>query len=137
MRSLAIAVVARSSSPISAASLTCAATIARAEALLRQSLQLSWQIGEAPMLTEAIEGLAEVACDRGDVVFCARLLGTASALRETTGIPLPAVHEPAIARCETTARAALGEAGYAAARGEGRALAPDQVLAAIAAAGTS
>jgi hypothetical protein len=45
------------------------------------------------------------------------------------------VHAPAITRCETTARAALGESGFAAARGEGRALAPDQVLAAIAATG--
>jgi hypothetical protein len=100
---------------------------------LRESLQVSWQIGEAPMLTEAIEGLAEVACDRGDVLLCARLLGTASALRETTGIPLPDVLEPAITRCETIARAALGAAGFAAARGEGRALGPEQVLAAIAA----
>jgi predicted ATPase/DNA-binding SARP family transcriptional activator len=109
----------------------------RAEALLQESLQLSWQIGEAPMLTEAIEGLAEVACDRGDAVLCARLLGAASALRETTGIPLPDVHEPAMAHCETSARAALGRAGFAAARGEGRALGPDQVLAAIAAASMS
>jgi hypothetical protein len=102
---------------------------------LRESLQLGWHIGETPTLTEAIEGLAEVACDRGDAVLCARLLGAAGALRETTGIPLPAVHAPAITRCETTARAALGESGFAAARGEGRALAPDQVLAAIAATG--
>jgi hypothetical protein len=36
-----------------------------------------------------------------------------------------------------TARAVLGEIGFAAARGEGRALAPDQVLAAIAATGIS
>jgi hypothetical protein len=62
-------------------------------------------------------------------------LGTAAALRESTGIPLPALHEPAITRCEMTARAVLGEIGFAAARGEGRALAPDQVLAAIAATG--
>jgi tetratricopeptide (TPR) repeat protein len=110
---------------------------ARAEALLRESVQVSWQSGEKPMLTEAIEGLAEVACDRGEAGLCARLLGAASALRETTGIPLPAVHEPAITRCETTARAALGAAGFAAARGEGRALPPDQVRAAIMAGGMS
>jgi predicted ATPase/DNA-binding SARP family transcriptional activator len=110
---------------------------ARAEAHLRESLNVSWQIGEKPMLTEAIEGLAEVACDRGDAGLCARLLGIAMALRETTGLPLPAVHAAAITRCETTARAALGEAGFAAARGEGRALAPDQVRAAIAATGTN
>jgi predicted ATPase/DNA-binding SARP family transcriptional activator len=108
---------------------------ARAEALLQESAQLSWQLGEKPFLTEAIEGLAEVACERGEAVWCARLLGAADALRETTGIPLPAVLEPDIARCVATARAALGEAGFAAARGEGRALAPEQVVPALAATG--
>jgi predicted ATPase/DNA-binding SARP family transcriptional activator len=107
----------------------------RAEALLREGLQLSWQIGERPMLTEAIEGLAEVACDRGDAVHCARLLGAAETLRETTGIPLPSVHQPAIAGCVATARAALGEGGFAAARGEGRALAPEQVVSGLLAIG--
>jgi hypothetical protein len=57
----------------------------------------------------------------------------AEALRETTGIPLPAVHEPEIEHYVTTARAALGEATFAAARGEGRSLGPEQAVAAIAA----
>ena len=106
---------------------------ARAEALLREGLRVGWEIGEKPIQTEAVEGLAEVACDRGEALLCARLLGAADALRETTGIPLPAVHEPAIAHCVTTARAVLGETGFTAARAEGRALAPDQALAALAA----
>jgi hypothetical protein len=102
---------------------------------LQAGLHASWQLGEKPAVTEAIEGLAGVACDRGDVLLCARLLGTAEALREATGIPLPAVHQPEIARSVTTARAALGESGFAAARGEGRALATEQTLAALAASG--
>jgi predicted ATPase/DNA-binding SARP family transcriptional activator len=105
--------------------------MARAEALLQQGLHIAWEIGEKPFLTEAIEGLAGVACDRGETMLCARLLGAADVLRETTGIPLPAVLAPEMARCVTTARAALGEAGFAAARGEGRALGPEQVLPAL------
>jgi hypothetical protein len=42
-----------------------------------------------------------------------------------------------LTRCVATARAALGEAGFAAARGEGRALAPEQVMPALAAIGAS
>ena len=105
----------------------------RAETLLHESLKVGWQLGERSTVTEGIEGLAGVACDRGEAVHCARLLGVAEALRETTGIPLPAVHEPEIERYVTTARAALGEATFAAARGEGRSLGPEQVVAAIAA----
>ena len=105
----------------------------RAEALLGESLQIAGQIGDKQFLTEAIEGLAGVICDRGDAALCARLLGVAEVLRETTGITLPAFLQPELDRCVATARAALGEAGFAAARGEGRALAPEQVIPALAA----
>ena len=105
---------------------------ARAGAFLRESLHAAWQLGERPLLTEAFEGLAEVACECGEAALCARLLGAAETLRETTGIPLPAVHEPAIAHCEATARAALGAPGFAAARAAGRALPLDQAMASLA-----
>jgi predicted ATPase/DNA-binding SARP family transcriptional activator len=105
---------------------------ARAETLLHESLEAGWRLGEKATVTEAIEGLAGVACDRGEATQCARLLGIAEALRETTGIPLPAVHEPEIERYVTTARAALGEASFAAARGEGRSLGPEHAVAVLA-----
>ena len=79
------------------------------------------------------DGFCGVACDRGEATQCARLLGMAEALRETTRIPLPAVHEPEIERYVTTARAALGEPAFAAARSEGRLLGPEQMVAALAA----
>jgi tetratricopeptide (TPR) repeat protein len=104
---------------------------AQAVALLREGYQIAWQLGEKPVLTEAIEGLAEVSCDVGEAALCARLLGAAEALREATGIPLPAVHEPGIRHSVATARAALGDAGFAAAIGEGRALSLDQAMAAL------
>ncbi len=110
---------------------------ARAETLLHESLKASWQLGEKATVTEAIEGLAGIACDSGEAVQCARLLGMAEALRETTGIPLPAVHEPEIEHYVTTARAALGEATFAAARGEGRSLGPEHAVAALMAGSTS
>ena len=109
----------------------------QARALLREGYQIAWQLGEKPILTEATEGLAEVSCDAGEAALCARLLGAAEALRETTGIPLPTVHEPAIARCEATARAALGGPGFAAARAEGRALTPEQAMRALTASGAN
>jgi predicted ATPase len=107
--------------------------VSRAEALLGESLHIARQIGDKQFLTEAIEGLAGVTCDRGEAAQCARLLGVAEVLRETTGIALPAFLQPELDRCVAKARAALGEAGFAAARGEGRALAPEQVLPAFAA----
>jgi predicted ATPase/DNA-binding SARP family transcriptional activator len=109
---------------------------ARGGALLREGLQIAWQLGEKTIATEAIEGLAEVACDQGEAGLCARLLGAAEALREATGIPLPMIHEPAIAHCAATARAALGAADFAAARAEGRALTPNQALLAFTGRGT-
>jgi predicted ATPase/DNA-binding SARP family transcriptional activator len=104
---------------------------AQAGALLREGYQIARHLGEKPILTEAIEGMAEVACDLGEAALCARLLGAAEALREETGVPLPAVHEPAIAHCVATAQAALGAGGFAAARAEGRALSLDQALVAL------
>ncbi|MFN8590522.1 MAG: tetratricopeptide repeat protein [Thermomicrobiales bacterium] len=100
-----------------------------AEHLLRDGLRLGQQIGEVPMVTEGIEGLAEVACARQDARRCARLLGVAEAMRETTDIPLPAIHASAMAECETAARAALGASGFATAHGEGRALSAEHALA--------
>jgi predicted ATPase/DNA-binding SARP family transcriptional activator/Flp pilus assembly protein TadD len=111
--------------------------IGRAEALLGESYHIAGQIGDKQFLTEAIESLAGVTCDRGDVALCARLLGVAEVLRETSGIALPAVLQPELDRCVATARAALGDAGFAAARGEGRALTPEQVMPALAATGSS
>jgi predicted ATPase/DNA-binding SARP family transcriptional activator len=105
---------------------------ARAEALLQEGAHLAWRLGEQPIVTEAMEGLAAVTCDHGEAARCARLLGAAEAQREASGTPLPAVHQPEIARCVTMARTALGESGYAAARGEGRALAPERALAMLA-----
>lgn len=102
--------------------------LAGAENLLRDGLRLSQQIGEAPMVTEGIEGLAEIACDRQDARRCARLLGVADALRETSDIPLPAIHAPSMANCAAAARAALGASGFATAHGEGRALSAEQAL---------
>jgi predicted ATPase len=103
--------------------------IVRAEMLLQEGAHLAWQLGEPPIVTEAMEGLAGVACDRGEAARCVRLLGAAEAQREATGIPLPAIHQPEIARYVAIARTALGESGYAAARSEGRALAPDHAMA--------
>lgn len=104
---------------------------ARAERQLHDAAALAWQAASQPLLTEAVEGLAEVATDRGEWDNAARLLGMADALRAQTGMPLPAVHQTALAACAAAACSALGDAGFAAARAAGRALAADQVVIAI------
>jgi predicted ATPase/DNA-binding SARP family transcriptional activator/Tfp pilus assembly protein PilF len=103
----------------------------RAEALLRQSLQLAWELGEKIALTEALEALAVLALDRGEATRTARLLGAAGALREAIAVPLPAVHESEHRRCLETARASLGEAAFATALDEGRAILAHESLLAL------
>jgi non-specific serine/threonine protein kinase len=80
-------------------------------------------------LARCLEGLASVAIAREQAPCAVRLLGAASRLRETMGAPVaPAaltVHGQALGR----ARAALGEAAFAAAWAEGRAQSRDEAIA--------
>jgi non-specific serine/threonine protein kinase len=102
-------------------------------ALLRESLALRRQLGEPAGIAECLEGLAAVAAGRGDACGPARatpLLGAAAALRERLHTPLPAPdrarHEATVAR----ARAALGDAAWAAAEATGRELPLEETIAA-------
>ncbi len=105
---------------------------ARARTLLLESFTLGQQIGEKVVVIEALEAMAEIACDYGEAMHCARLLGATEALREAIGVPLPLAHDASYEHQLAIARAALGEAMFAAARGEGRTLASTQSVAALA-----
>ena len=78
------------------------------------ALKLADRTGRPDILTPALEGLACVAVVH-HAETCARLLGAARQLRQTTGIQLTMIegHDPAEA--EQQARTALGTKGYAAA----------------------
>jgi hypothetical protein len=102
----------------------------RAAALYAESIGCGRAIGARALVAEGLEGLAWMADAGGQAQRAARLGGAAQALREALGMPLRlyqrAVHEQAVAGM----RAALGEEGFAAAWAEGRALPPDEAIAA-------
>jgi non-specific serine/threonine protein kinase len=77
-----------------------------------------------------VAALAGVALARGQPERAARLLGVATAVLEAAGIPrLYPFDQPSYNRTRTAARAALGEAAFAAAEAAGRGLTPEEALA--------
>ena len=101
---------------------SCGGDLDRAEALHKESLALSKELGGSPGPLVFLEGLACDAGARGEAERAARLFGAAQALREATGVPLePAMHalaEPYL----VGARSQLDESAWTAAWEEGRAM---------------
>ncbi len=62
---------------------------ARASGLYEEGLELGWRIGLNHTILLCLEGLARVALAQGRMERAARLCGTAAALREEMGWPLP------------------------------------------------
>jgi non-specific serine/threonine protein kinase len=101
----------------------------RAEALGREGLRLAWAVGERRYFAGALAGLARTAAARGDPEWGARLYGAVDAVLEATGANLPLTALPSFEPGRAAVRAALGEAGFAAAWAAGRAMPIAQVLA--------
>ncbi|MGW6983825.1 hypothetical protein ACWGE1_31005, partial [Streptomyces sp. NPDC054932] len=97
-----------------------------AESLHRDGLAAARRSGDPRALALAFEGLAgagSVAGDRAEET--AALLGTAAALREFLGAPLPPAERHDVDRATARLRAALGDAAFTAAFTRGRALPPE------------
>jgi ATP/maltotriose-dependent transcriptional regulator MalT len=94
----------------------------RASALYKQALAAFREMGERTLVANAVEGLAGVAACRGCPERAARLLGAMAAYRETIGYPVEALERPHYERQLAACRCALGEAAFAAAFAEGRAM---------------
>ena len=77
----------------------------------------------------ALVGMAGTLLDQGQVERAARLLRAAEVLVETIGGRLPPIDHGLYDRNVATARAALGEAAFAAALAEGRAMTLEAALA--------
>jgi DNA-binding CsgD family transcriptional regulator len=77
-----------------------------------------------------LEGLAAVVAAQGELPWAARLWGTAEALREGMGAPIPPVYRADYERSVAATRTRLGEQAFAAAWAEGRTMSLEQVLAA-------
>jgi len=88
------------------------------------------QKGEFQDLSAAfLEGLTTIAAQQGVFADAARLWGSAEALREAIGTPLPLVYDADYAEAVTQVRNRLGEESFASLWAEGRRLSLQQVFA--------
>ena len=97
-----------------------------ADAMLRQSVPLTEQVGNPELLANALRGLAGVAVANDEPVRAARLLGAAQALGAAAGTVDWPVRRRLYARVEEAVRQKLGPRGFAAAWAAGGALTPHQ-----------
>jgi DNA-binding CsgD family transcriptional regulator/tetratricopeptide (TPR) repeat protein len=103
---------------------------ARARALYERSLPVLRKLNSWEFLIPGLEGLASLEAGQGDPAWAARLWGAAEALREAIGAPMAPVDRPNYERAVTAVRAQLGENAFATAWAKGRAMTPEQALAA-------
>ncbi len=103
--------------------------LSQSEAYLRQALVGVWKLGDPHGSATVLESLAETAVAAGRPERAARLLGAATAVRETVGAPLTAYYQAKEEEEMAPARAALGEEQWAAAFASGRALSLEQAIA--------
>ena len=103
---------------------------AAARAYYEQSLQVAREGDFKWEIACGLEGLASVVAAQDELAWAARLWGAAAALRKTIGAPLPPVYRPDYEQSVAAARTQLGEQTFASAWAEGRAMTPDQALAA-------
>ena len=99
-----------------------------ARVLYEESVLLAMKADDKLNIASALEGLASVVATQGAYTWAARLWGTAEALRESIGAPLPAVERPAYERAVAAARAQLRKSAFNTAWAEGRGKMPDDVL---------
>jgi hypothetical protein len=101
---------------------------AEARKLHLDGFALAREGGDPRAIALALEGLAGAHALAGDPVHAARLLGAASAARDSVGRPLPEAERGDVDRITTTVRTALGEETFAAEFTRGGALGLDEVV---------
>jgi len=99
-----------------------AGQIARARELISEGFDLMQRIGCQHCSARYLGDLAIVIHASGETERAVRLLGASEALRERTGIVTPSARLGSLEKALEEARRVLGEAGFAAAWGEGFAM---------------
>ncbi len=101
----------------------------RAVELHAEALAISWKMGDKRRVAFCLEGLA-IAFKPARFLEAAQLLGTADALREAIGAPLPPAEHAGYQRSIDTIKAHCGdEQAFVAAWATGRVMSVDQVIA--------
>ena len=101
---------------------------ARAHAAFQESLRLQQGVGRQWEIAACLIGLAAVADGQNQAERAAQLSGAAEALREQMGAPVSPVDRSWYDAAITHARAAIGDAGFAAAWAAGRAMSLEQAI---------
>jgi len=101
----------------------------RAVELLLESLGIYLELGYRSSVPYALEALGLIAAAMGNAAQCVRLMGAGAVLREDVHAPLPPSFHTTYAPTIESARLKLGEAGYAQAWAEGRAMTLEQAVA--------
>ena len=102
--------------------------VERGESLGRDALALYHDLGDPPRCAVGLEGLAKSAGMAADGVRAARLLGAASALRESLGTPLTSHERREVEEAIAAAQATLSEEQWAAAFAVGEALSLEEAV---------
>jgi DNA-binding CsgD family transcriptional regulator len=102
--------------------------VAAASTLYRQGLDLALALHYQRLIVACLEGSAIVAATQGQPIHAARLWGAAEALRQQSGVVLPAGLRPFSEQAQASVRAQLGEAAFDAALAEGHTHSLEQVL---------
>lgn len=89
---------------------------------------MAQEIGDRELAATSLEGLASVAGVQGELTWAVRLWGTAEALREAIGAPLPPIDRADYEQAVATARDHLGAETFASAWVQGRTMTVEQAL---------
>ena len=103
---------------------------AAARSIYEESLAIARELNHTPLIASCLEGLADVVSSQGQFRWAAQLLGAAEPLREAIGVPIPLIDRANYERQVAAVRSSLGEHDFAASWSEGRAMTPEQALAA-------
>src|SRR6266700_195143 len=110
--------------------LAAEADYAAARTQYEESLEISGALGEKWIIATCLLGLGEVVAAQRQLAWAAQLWGTADALRDALGVPIPPVELADYERSLSAARVHLGERAFAAAWAQGRSMTSEQALAA-------
>ena len=103
---------------------------AAASTYYEQSLAISAELGEKWVAAVYLVELGEVVAALRQGAWAAQLWGASEAIRDALGIPIFLVERADYERAVSAARAHLGERAFATAWAQGRAMTPQQALAA-------
>jgi non-specific serine/threonine protein kinase len=106
----------------------CQGNHEQARAFLREGIALCRGVPEQWAGNRYLDALAGLACAEKRYLQAARLLGADEALHETLGLHRTPTDQADHDRFLASARAGCGDAAFDAARAEGRAITPEQVI---------